>query len=125
VLGAEGPDMTRESDEAVDPVRSARERTRERAATVESILDAIEPDAEGAYPASTEELVAWYRSTELDLPSDTESLADAFDRIAASTDEFADPEAAREVLTAELRRDERFDEAFTDAPGEGGGLIRE
>lgn len=112
--------MTRERDDhdaVSDPTRSARERTRKRAASVESILDAIEPEAaEGAYPANSDELVAWYRSSELDLPGETESLADAFDRIAETTDEFADPEAARAALTAELRRDERFDEAFTNAP---------
>jgi hypothetical protein len=112
--------MTREPDDpdaVSDPARSARERSHERAASVEAILDAIEPDAAaGAYPANSDELVAWYRSSEFDLPNETESLADAFDRIAETTDEFADPAAAREALTAELRRDERFDEAFTDAP---------
>lgn len=113
--------MAREPDGADDPTRSARERTRERAASVESILDAIEPEgAGGAYPANSDELVAWYRASELELPNETESLADAFDRIAETTDEFADPEAAREALTAELRRDERFDEAFTDAPSADG-----
>lgn len=113
--------MPREPDAADDPTRSARERTHERAASVESILAAIEPDAAAeAYPANSDELVAWYRATELELPNETESMADAFDRIAETTDEFADPEAAREALTAELRRDERFDEAFTDAPREDG-----
>jgi hypothetical protein len=48
--------------------------------------------------------------------NETESFADAFDRLADEYDAFADPEEARAALTTELQRDGRFDEAFTDEP---------
>ncbi|MFB6119197.1 hypothetical protein [Halosegnis sp.] len=98
-----------------DPNREARERQHERAAAVERVLTAVERGVD-AYPANSDELAAQYRAAEVDVVNETESLADAFDRLADEYDEFADPEEARAALTAELRRDERFDETFTDAP---------
>jgi len=98
-----------------DPQREARSRQRDRAANVERILDAADPALdERSYPANSAELAATYRHTELDLAAETESLSDALDRVAAEYDEFADAEEARAALTAELTRDELFDEAFTD-----------
>ena len=80
------------------------------------MLDAVERDA-SAYPVNSDDLAARYRGTDVDAANGTGSLADAFDRLADEHDEFADPAEVRAALTAELRRDERFDEAFTDGPG--------
>lgn len=100
-----------------DPQREARDRQHERAANVERILDAVDPAIdERSYPANSAELAAAYRNTELDLVAETESFGDALDRVAGEYDEFANPEEARAALTAELTRDELFDEAFTDEP---------
>jgi hypothetical protein len=65
---------------------------------------------------NSDDLAAQYRSTALSLANETETLEDAFDRLADEYDAFADPESARAALTDELTRDERFDEAFSDAP---------
>jgi hypothetical protein len=97
-----------------DPQQTARERQHDRAEHVEQVLDAVETDLEGEYPTNSEELAAEYRGSEYDLVNETESMADAFDRLADEYDEFADPEAAREALTAELQRDAAYGETFTD-----------
>lgn len=102
-----------------DPQDTARDRQRQRAAHVESILEAVDPDLEEhAYPTSSEALAAEYSASELDLAGETETLADALDRLADEYDEFADPEEARAALTAELRRDAAFDEVFSNEPRE-------
>ena len=96
------------------PSEEPEHRQHERAQQVGQILEATEAaTAERAYPASSDELVAEHRATEFDLANETETLEDAFDRLA---DEFASPAEAREALTAEITRDERFDDAFTDEP---------
>lgn len=98
-----------------DPHRDARSRQRRRAADVEAILEAVDPDLdEYAYPANSHDLAGEYRNTEWDLANETETLADAIDRLAENYDEFASPEEARAAFTAELRRHEAFDESFTD-----------
>lgn len=100
-----------------DPQRTARERQHERAEHVEQVLDAVEADLdEQAYPTNSDDLAAQYRGSEYDLVNETESMADAFDRLADEYDAFADPEAAREALTAELQRDEAYGETFTNEP---------
>lgn len=100
-----------------DPQRGARTRQHERATAVESILESIDPDLdEHAYPVNSHDFAAKYRASEFDVANETETLADAFDRIAERYDEFATAVEARAALTAELRRDEAFDEEFTDAP---------
>lgn len=99
-----------------DPNRTARDRQRARAEHVERVLDAVEDDVGTAYPTNSDALAAQYRGGEYDLVNETESMADAFDRLADEYDAFADPEAAREALTAELQRDEAYGEAFTDEP---------
>lgn len=100
-----------------DPHRDARSRQEERAATVEAILAESEADLDDhAYPVNSHEFAAEYRGSELSLANETESLADAFDRVAEDYDEFASAEEAREALTAELRRHEAFDEQFTNEP---------
>lgn len=102
-----------------DPQDTARERTRERAERIEAILSNVDPELdEHAYPVNSHDFAAEYRGSEFDLTNETESLADTFDRIAEEYDEFADPVEAREALTAELRRDEAFDEVFSDEPQE-------
>ncbi|MFC7176596.1 hypothetical protein [Halosegnis marinus] len=95
-----------------DPTRDPRERTEDPAERIERVLDEVA--AEGGYPANTDDLAAQYRATEFDLANETETFADAFDRLADEYEAFDDPEAAREALTAQLRRDERFDDAFTN-----------
>lgn len=100
-----------------DPQRGARTRQHERATAVESLLESVDPDLdEHAYPVNSHDFAAEYRGTEFDLANETESFADAFERIADDYDEFATAAEAREALTAELRRDEAFDEEFTDEP---------
>ncbi|WP_435196248.1 hypothetical protein [Natronomonas sp. EA1] len=96
-----------------DPQRTARHRQQERAEHVEHILEQV-PDEEGAYPTNSDELAIDYRAAETDLVNETETLADALDRLADNYDTFADPEEARAALTDELRRDERFDEVFSN-----------
>ncbi len=104
-----------------DPQRGARDRQHARAAAVESLLESVDPDLDDhAYPVNSHDFAATYRGAELDLANETESLADAFDRIAEEYDEFASPAEARRAMTAELRRDEAFDETFTDEPDGGG-----
>ncbi len=99
------------------PLDESEHRQHERAEHVEHILEATETaTAEQAYPASSDELAAQYRATEFDLANETETLEDAFDRLADEYTEFASPAEAREALTAEITRDERFDDAFTDEP---------
>ncbi|WP_255151512.1 hypothetical protein [Halorarius halobius] len=97
-----------------DPQESARERQRKRAEQVEHVLESAQADLEGAYPANSDDLVAQYRSSESDLVNETETLADALDRLADEYDEFDSPAAARDALTDELERAEEYDEAFTD-----------
>lgn len=100
-----------------DPQREARDRQHDRAATVERVLEAVDPSLdERSYPANSAELAAAYRNTAFDIAAETESVSDALDRVAETYDEFADPEEARAALTAELTRDELFDETFTDEP---------
>jgi len=100
-----------------DPQREARDRQRDRAANVERVLDAVDPALdERSYPANSAELAATYRNTEFDVVAETESFGAALDRVAEAYDEFANPEEARAALTAELTRDELFDETFTDEP---------
>jgi hypothetical protein len=100
-----------------DPQREARDRQHDRAATVERVLESVDPAIDDrSYPANSVELAAAYRNTELDVVAETESFGDALDRVASEYDEFADAEEARAALTAELTRDELFDETFTDEP---------
>ena len=91
------------------------ERQHERAEHVEAILDAAETDAQ-TYPASSDELAAEYRAAAIDLGNETETLGDAFDRLADEYSAFDSPAEAREALTTEVTREERFDETFTDDP---------
>lgn len=102
-----------------DPQDTARDRQRERAARVESILEAVDPELDRhAYPTNSEALAAEYRAAELDVPGETETFEDALDRLADRHGEFANAEEARAALTTELRRDEAFDDAFSDEPSE-------
>ncbi|MFB6137127.1 MAG: hypothetical protein ABEJ42_02140 [Halobacteriaceae archaeon] len=76
-------------------------RQHDRAARVESILDATEClfEREQKYPSSTDELAVEYADQEIDLPNETEALGDVFDRLG---EEFDSPLEAREAVLDEL-----------------------
>ena len=94
--------------------RAAR-RARERAEGVERILTAVESRlADHKFPTTSEELAAEYGDAPIDLPNETESLGDVFDRM---NGEFDSPEAAREAIYGELT-DGRGESAEFD-PDEG------
>jgi hypothetical protein len=84
-----------------DPQRTAREEQRERAEIVENILREVNPHLdEESYPVSREELSARYGETAVELPNETESLGDVFDRL---TDrEYETPREAKEAVIGEV-----------------------
>lgn len=71
---------------------------------------------EHAYPVNSDEPAAQYRATALSLSDETETLEDAFKRLADGYGSSDDPESARVALTIEPTRDERFDKASSDTP---------
>lgn len=105
-----------------DPQRAANDRRDELTDHVEHILETVDADLEeDAYPVESEELAAQYRSSEFELANETESFGSAFDRLADEYENFADPDEAREALTAELDRADAYDEAFNDREGTAAG----
>lgn len=81
--------------------RGAKERQSARADHSESILEAVDRHlGEVAYPVTGEELSAQYSIDETDLPNETESLGDVFDRL--TNEEFASEAEARERIYGEL-----------------------
>ncbi|WP_254769145.1 hypothetical protein [Salinilacihabitans rarus] len=81
--------------------RGARERQSARADHSESILEAVGRHlGEIEYPVTGEELSAQYSIDEMDLPNETESLGDVFDRL--TNEEFASEAEARERIYGEL-----------------------
>ena len=83
-----------------DRAETPRDRQRERAERVESILDEVETDVrDRKYPVRSEELATEYADQPLDLPNETESVGSAFDRL---DEEYDTPEAVRESLYNEL-----------------------
>lgn len=81
-----------------DPQDASRRNQRERAAAVERVLREADPDLEAhSYPVRREELAARYGDTTVELPNETESLGDVFDRL---TD--GDYETAREARAAAI-----------------------
>lgn len=84
-----------------DPQDSSRERKHEQAEAVREILDSVDPALEEhAYPTDPEELSARYGETPVELPNETESLGDVFDRL--SDDEYGSPGAVREAVLREV-----------------------
>lgn len=85
--------MTKAQDES-------RRKQKERAEAVQNLLDDVDPDLdEHAYPVASEDLATHYGNTELDLPNETESLGDVFDRLA---DDYDTPQEARASVLKEI-----------------------
>lgn len=75
-------------------------RARERAEGVERILESVESRlADHKFPTTSEELAAEYGDAPIDMPNETESLGDVFDRMSG---EFDSPGEAREAIYGEL-----------------------
>lgn len=84
-----------------NPIDRARERQRERAAHVESIVASVERDIDAdAYPVRSEELVTAYADEPLAVSDEAESLGRVFDRL--ETEEYRSPTDIREALVDEL-----------------------
>lgn len=78
----------------------ATDRQRERAERVERIVGEFEARIDDrSYPVSSAELGATYADQPIDLPNETESIGDAFDRL---DEEYDSPAEAREALYGEL-----------------------
>ena len=68
---------------------------------VEGTLQAVEAAVEGSkYPTNASSLKAAYSTARDELPNETESLADVFDRLVP--EEYDTPEDAREAILGEL-----------------------
>lgn len=90
-----------------DPQDDARERSHEKAETVEQLLESVDPALEEhAYPVERSELAARYAETPLELPNETESLGDVFDRLA---DKRYDSAAEAKVAVLNAVTDETND----------------
>ncbi|MFB6172672.1 MAG: hypothetical protein ABEJ23_09075 [Haloarculaceae archaeon] len=96
-----------------DPVSDARDRQHERADHVEHILAADEADlADHPYPTSSEDLATRYADQPLDLPNETETLGDVFDRL--PDERYETPAEAREALYNALSGEEAGSEEYND-----------
>lgn len=79
----------------------ARARQRERASRAEAIYERVGGLLdEEKYPVTSEELAVTYGDTMLDLPNETESLGDVFDRLV--DERYESPVEAREAVVNEL-----------------------
>ena len=91
-------------DSEPDPERvqeQATKRQENRAESTENILKRVDGLlGEQKYPATSEELAVEYGDTVLDLPNETESLGDVFDRLV--DERFESPVEAREAVVNEL-----------------------
>ena len=93
--------MTDDYSPSKDDVEDrATERQHDRAERVERIVEAFETKLEDrSYPVSSAELGAEYADQPIDLPNETETVGDVFDRLG---DEFDSAAEAREALYGEL-----------------------
>ncbi|MFD1587297.1 hypothetical protein ACFR9U_09900 [Halorientalis brevis] len=90
----------------------ARDRTRERTDSVESMLGRVGMLDEAKYPVTSEELAVEYADETVDLPNETESLGSVFDRL---TDErFESPAEAQEAVLNELTGEQAGPEEYND-----------
>lgn len=88
------PDLDRVQDRAED-------RQHERAEDVESMFERGEWRLEELdYPVSSEDLAVEYSDQPLDLPNETETMGDVFDRLV--DEEFDSPAAVREAVYGAL-----------------------
>lgn len=102
----ETPDTERVQERAV-------ERQRERAESAEDIYERVDGLlGEEKYPVTSEELAVTYGDTMLDLPNETESLGDVFDRLVDERYDSA-PEA-REAVVNELTGEAGGPSEFND-----------
>lgn len=77
------------------------EHVPDTAERVEGTLQAVEAAVEGSkYPTNASSLRAAYSTARNELPNETESLADVFDRLVP--EEYDTPEDAREAILGEL-----------------------
>ncbi|MEE6210685.1 hypothetical protein U3A55_11020 [Salarchaeum sp. III] len=84
-----------------DVTDSARERQHERTERVEETLEAVDATLDGlSYPTNPSEMKAVYGETAEELPNETESLGDVFDRL--EDEEYETHEDAREAVLGEL-----------------------
>ncbi|WP_435099168.1 DUF5789 family protein [Halarchaeum sp. P4] len=81
-----------------DPSDTASERKHERAEHVENIIDETVQGLE--YPTNASELKAAYSDRVNELPNETETLGDVFDRLAP--EEYDTPQDVREAVLGEL-----------------------
>jgi hypothetical protein len=73
------------SDDARRVHRAAADRQHERAAAVEALLAAT--GDEPKFPTRSDEVAAAYAGDREDLPNETESVAEALDRVGRTPDE--------------------------------------
>lgn len=108
--------MGQSSEETPDTGRvheRARERQRERVSRVEAICGRVGALLdEPKYLVSSEDLAVTYSETMLDLPNETESLGDVFDRLVDERHES--PVEAREAVVSELTGLERGPNEYND-----------
>ncbi len=87
-------DAERVQDRALD-------RQHERAETAEHIYERVDGFlSEQKYPTTSEELAVAYGDSTVEMPNETESLGDVFDRLV--DERFESPEEAREAVLGEL-----------------------
>lgn len=90
-------------DQDKNPIESARDRKHERAEHTEHILaEAEELLHAHDYPTNAAELAEEYANQPADLPTDTESMGDVFDRLSG---QFDTAQEAREALLNEVTGD--------------------
>ncbi len=88
------PDTERVQERAV-------ERQRERAQHAENIYERVDGLlGDEKYPTTSEELAVTYGDTMLDLPNETESLGDVFDRL--GDERYESASEAREAVVEEV-----------------------
>lgn len=96
--------MTEDTDEYVPDEETEEfpvEHERNLAEHVEGTLQAVEVAVRGSsYPTNASSLKAAYSDARNELPNETESLADVFDRLVP--EEYDTPEDAREAILGEL-----------------------
>lgn len=84
-----------------DVTDNARERQRERSERVEETMEEVDAALdELSYPTNPSEMKAVYGESQDELPNETESLPDVFDRI--EDKDYDTPQDAREAVLGEL-----------------------
>lgn len=96
-----------------DPQAEAAARDRDRTERIEELLIEVEEELEDPkYPVAGEEVAAAYARQATDLPDETESLGDAFDRL--TDEEYATPAEVKEALYNALTGEEAGPEEYED-----------